>query len=300
MKKRILTALLAALLAAFSAAGAAFDAASPYVTDGAGVLSAAENTELADRAAEIAESYNCGVYLMTVDALPEGWDAYEYAVNLYTTYDLGLGKDRDGELLLLSFEDRDYALVYHGWAETAFTDYGRDSVEDAMLDDFRKNDWYGGFRDYLEESAYLLEAARNGSPVDDPNASSGSSYDPYGGYSPNISISDGAGYTESGVSSGNGRRGGLSWGMLLVCVLLPCLISFLICMGLKAGMTSVRHASQAGNYVPKGGFLLRVSSDTFTHATHTRVKVREDPPPQHDSGSTHHSGGEFSGRSGKF
>ena len=49
--------------------------------------------------------------------------------------------------------------------EYAFDDYGQSQVEDSYLDNFRDDDWYGGFSDFLSSCDTLLQQAAQGTPV---------------------------------------------------------------------------------------------------------------------------------------
>ena len=77
-----------------------------------------------------------------------------------------MGEDRDGVILLMSMSDRKYATFFYGpKAEYAFDAYGQELMEEEFLDDFRDDDWYDGFSDYLEVCAEYLERAEAGDPV---------------------------------------------------------------------------------------------------------------------------------------
>ena len=49
-------------------------------------------------------------------------------------------------------------------ANAAFTDYGKYIMQDEFLDNFREDDWYGGFADYIAACGRYLEANANGTP----------------------------------------------------------------------------------------------------------------------------------------
>ena len=69
-------------------------------------------------------------------------------------------------MLLLSMRERDWATFFYGpRAEYAFDAYGQEKLEDAYLDYFRDNDWYGGFSGYINECGRYLDLAAQGSPV---------------------------------------------------------------------------------------------------------------------------------------
>ncbi len=124
-----------------------------------------EWTALETRAEELSTEYACGIYVITVDDFRNyttDEDVYEAAKSLYQEYRLGYGEEQSGELLLLSMEERDYALIAYGYGNTAFTDYGKDRLSEKFLDDFGENSWYKGFSDYLEKSGSMLRQAREG------------------------------------------------------------------------------------------------------------------------------------------
>ena len=251
---------------------AAFEGA--YVLDEAGTLSDAQAQELENQAASIAETYDFPVYVVTVDDFEEyGFeDVYDCAVAFYKESELG----DDGELLFMSMRNRKYALVYHGYGDTAFTEYGRDRLESDMLDRFRNDNWYGGFKEYMDWSEYLLSEAAKGEPL---------GWDEYGDYHPD---DDDYEYDD--------EPGLFEWALTLG---IPLLIAGLVCAGFAGQLKTVREATQAREYAVKGSLKVRHKSDHFTHETESRVKVESDNDSG-SGGSSHHSGGGFSGRSGSF
>ena len=143
-------------------------AANAYVYDEALLVSTSKAQQLDAEAAEISEHYGCGVYIVAVlDYTQYGSDVREAAENYFLARNLGLGADDNGVMLFLSMADRDYALIAHGnMGNGAFTDYGKELLCEEFLDNFRYDDWAGGFADYLSFSEKLLEAYATGTPVD--------------------------------------------------------------------------------------------------------------------------------------
>ena len=251
-----------------------------YVFEEAGTLSDEQSRALENQALSMAQTYNFGVYLVTVDDFTDyGYeDVYDCAVAFYKESELGLGDNQDGELLFMSMSNRKYALVYHGYGDTAFTEYGRDLLERDMLSCFRDNDWYGGFQEYMRWSETLLAEAANGTPL---------GWEEYGDYHPD----DADTYYEEGFDLFD----------LLFVVVVPLLVAGGVCAAFAGQLKTVREASEARQYAVKGSLKLRDKSDRFTHTTETRVKVESDNDSDSGGGgSTHHSGGGFSGRSGSF
>lgn len=91
--------------------------------DDAGLLTEEEADALLDKLEEISERQECEVAVVTVDSL-EGKTSQDYADDFYDYNGYGYGKDDDGILLLISMEDRDYAITTYGFGITAFTDAG--------------------------------------------------------------------------------------------------------------------------------------------------------------------------------
>ena len=166
MKKRICRLLLAFLLVlVFCVSMAAAEQTGAqlyYVTDTAGLLSESEKMLLEKMAESVSQKYGVGVYIVTVedyrDFHSEG--VYKATYTIYHEYTMGEGPNRDGIMLLLSMDDRDWAMFCYGsHCEYAFNSYGQEKLEKVFLDNFGENDWYGGFEDYVKECRVYLEMA---------------------------------------------------------------------------------------------------------------------------------------------
>jgi uncharacterized membrane protein YgcG len=151
----------------------AFAAADAHILDDAGLLTPLQLQELEALAREITEEYEIGIYILTAPdyhTYGEEPQIYDVLWNYYHDNDLGYGADRQGMILMLSMAERDFATFFYGEAtEYAFNGYGQRELENHFLDNFGADDWYGGFRDFLEHSADYMERAEAGDPVrDDP------------------------------------------------------------------------------------------------------------------------------------
>lgn len=261
------------LVGCFAVSAAAIQAQLNYVTDEAGIFSASELTALENRAAEISEKYHFGVYIIT---LPDYRDyttsssVETCAMELYDDNDLGWDSDRAGTMLLLSMEERDYELdFYSSRADRIFTEAGRDRMEDRFLRYFRQDDFYGGFREYLNTCEECLLAAEEGHPV---------------------------GEGESRYSDQDEKPSP-------ALALIPGgLAALLVGIFTSAPMRSARQQRDANQYV-QGRLNLRRRSDMFLNRTVTRRPRNTDPGNSHGSGGSHshsYSSGGHSGRSGKF
>lgn len=298
MKKRLFSLvlillLLAALLpAAFAEQSAAEETEAPvfpYVLDQAGLLSDSQRQTLEEKAAALSEQHQCSLYVVTVeDHTQYNYDVYEAAKGIFQYYDLGWGSEKNGVILLLSMKDRDYAFTGHG--DLGETICGYESswlIEDEFLDNFRNNDWYGGFKDYLDACGKQLTKLENGEDV-----TAGADI---------ITGQDGLDYHSYNNPYASTERSILP--RLLVVIFVPLVVALIVCMSLKGQMKTAREATGADEYLVPQSMKLNVQEDRFTHRTRTQTLIETDSNRGGSSGgggSSFHSGGGFSGRSGKF
>lgn len=277
MKKLILCLLLCAALVSGFALSASADGM--YVSDAAGLLSADELGALDDNAREISEYYNCGVYIVVVDDYTDyvRGSISDFSEAVYKSYNLGMGEGKNGILLSLSMSERDYDLCAYGdWAHYAFTDYGKDKLAGTFLDNFRNNDWFGGFNDYLANSASLMEMAKNGEPLD------------------------------TIVYDEQPRQRGWNPLELGLILLVPCVVAMSVCSVFKAQMKTARRQFFAMPYVDEGSSRLTVNHDQFLSRNVVRTPIPrkdDDDGPRASGGrpgGTSINSGGFSHKSGKF
>lgn len=230
------------------------DADMNYIFDLSDQLSYEEWVELEARASDISQRHGCGVYAAFVDDFTEyggGNDVYKTTYQLYHASELGMGADRDGIIILLSMDDRDYAMfVYGDHAEYAFDRYGQKELEDAFLGYFGDNDWYGGVSHYLDICDEYLTRAEEGKPV---------------------------------------RKNTLP--MYLIVVAASCAIAGGICLMLKWQMKTVHKKAEANEYVAAGGLNLTKQYDRYTHTTETRRKIHDDSDSNSGTSSCSGGGG---------
>ena len=227
-----------------------------YVIDTVPLLDDGEWNRLEDMAEMVSTRYGCGVYMVTVDDYEDygSGDVFDVATQIYHNDDngFGVGTGRNGIMLLLSMDDRDWAMFVYGEnAEYAFNSYGQEQLEEVFLDNFAGNDWYGGFSDYIEACGEYLAKAEAGKPV----------------------------------------RANPLWGIGLSTGL-SCLVALAVCMVMKRKMKTARQKIEADAYISDGGLMLIASHDHYTHTTETSRKI--------ERSSSSRSGGDGSGRSGKF
>lgn len=296
MKKRLLSLLLIALLlvlllpAAFAADNVASESAEdfPYVLDKAGLLRDSVREALEETARSYSEAHHCKLYIVTVQDHTEfDYDVYEAAKGIFLHYDLGCGETREGILLLLSMAERDYALIGHGVQGEAVCGYESSwIIEDAFLDNFRNDDWRGGFADYLDACDRQLTKLEDGEDITE---------------GADIIVGDDGleyhSYNQPGAQEKNWLVRGLTT------IFAPLIAAFGTCATFKAQMRPPKEARHADAYLVPRSMDLRVKQDLFINRTETRTLIESDSGSRGSSGgggSSFHSGGGFSGRSGKF
>ena len=129
MKRKISIVMLVIVLVSLLAVPGYAAQDAEYVVDDAGFLSETEWVRLEAAAAQVSESYDCGVYIYTVpdlEALGYGSDPYVAAYSHFYDAGLGLGADDNGIIVFISAQYMDYAVFVRGEdAEYAFDEYGQ-------------------------------------------------------------------------------------------------------------------------------------------------------------------------------
>ena len=276
MKRKVFCALSAlVLLVCFLCVPAFAEETENFVYDTTGMLSSDEVVQLNEAAKSVSLEHGCGVYIAVFDDMTEyGYNYIEsFAEAVYKEWSLGIGEEENGICLVMSMAERDYDLCAYGEvAHTAFTDYGKEALADEFKDNFRRDDWAGGFSDYISECDYMLRRAEQGDPVD--------------------------------VSYGGSYVVQRSFGEKLVKSILPGLVvgviaAFIYCTSLKTKMKSAKIAREASAYIAPQGIWMQAEEDVFTHTTVTRQRIERDHDRGSHGGTSVNSGG-FSHSSGKF
>ncbi len=261
----------------------------PHVLDNAKLLSGSRREELEQKAAALSEQHQCALYIVTVeDYTSLSYDVYEAAKGIFTHYDLGLGEERNGVLLLLSMKEHDYSFAGHGTLGETICGYESSwLIEDAFLDNLRDGDWAGGFSDFLDACGDQLTKLEKGEDV--------------GEGAEILQAPDGLEYHAYNYPYAERERSIVP--RLLAVILIPLAVALAVCSVFKAQMKTAHEASDADEYLVPHSVRLRIREDRFTHRTETRTRIDTDSGPRGGSsggGSSFHSGGGFSGRSGKF
>lgn len=232
MKKFIHLILTVCLIGIISFSSFASDM---YVYDEAGLLEAEELVSLDAEAAEVSEKYGYGIYAVIVNDYQNysTSDIYITATEIYHGLGLGEGDDREGILLILSMNERDYATFFYGENVTyAFDEYGQVQLEDQFLDDFAEDRWYDGFHDYVTVCDEYLGLAAGGNPVRENSAPT-----------------------------------------FVVAIAAAVFLAYVFTDFLKNSMKNVHKGGSVSSYVTSKGLQLTERGDYFLYNTQTRRKI---------------------------
>jgi len=278
MKKKIGTIFFALLLSVLMTVQAQALSDLQRFVDEAGLLTGSEGSDLLDQLNEISERQQVDVVVVTVDSL-EGASATEYADDFYDLNGYGFGDEGDGILLLISMEERDWAISTSGFGITAFTDAGLEYLSDMIIGDLGDGDYAWAFTTFAEMCDDYITQAKTGEPYDADHLPK----DPF------------------------------ALVFYLAVALAVGFVIALIATGImRMKLKSVYSQTEADSYVKKGSLKLTTNTDLYLYKD---VKRRERPKEEKEDhsdnmrssgssgGSTTHkssSGKKHGGASGKF
>lgn len=268
MKKRILSITTVLLLAVMFAAVPAFASLSGnfLCVDPQYVISDEDLNALGEKMEEISERQECEVVAYTTDSF-DGQTATEYADDYFDDFRYGYGEDRDGILLVVNTEDREWAISTHGdFGIAAFTDAGQEYIMDQVLTYLAEDDYAGAFDKYATLCDEFLTQAHTGEPYDKGNLP--------GQEKGIIIILD-----------------------IIVGIIIGVVVGLLIVGRDKKALKTVRRETEAKNYLRDGSLNVVVRRENFLYNTVDTIRKEKN-----EGSSTHtsSSGERHGGSSGKF
>ena len=164
----LVSLLAACLLLALSLAPGAL-AKDSYVLDDYGLYDSSTRQELEQSASQLASTYGVAPYLVVVDDIGSQ-TVRSFAESYWLDHELGIGSDASGIMFLIAVDSRDYVTITHGTGIYAFTDYGIEQLEDAVVSYLGDDEWEDAAECYYEQcSSILAFCADKGEPFDSHN-----------------------------------------------------------------------------------------------------------------------------------
>ena len=249
------------------------------VVDRAEIIPDEDEKKLLEKCDEISEKHKFEVVIATVNSLGTRTST-EYADDYYDYSGFGLDDERSGILLLISMEDRDWAISTTGNGIPYFTDKGQEYMVSEFKRYLSKGEYYRAFDLYADLCEMFIEEAEGGSPYD-VNHLPEHSLRPF-------------------------REVVFKYLMVVlpISLLAAFLLWLIICTIEKKKLTSVSLAGQADDYIVKDSLNISKRKDTFLYKHTTK---RYNPPSESSGGggggsSSHSSssGSSHGGSSGHF
>ena len=135
------------------------------VFDEADLLSDGEEMTLSSRLEEISHACNAQIVIATIASM-NGGDVDTYVDYVYDTMGFGYGENRDGVLLLVCMDPREYRILSNGYPGTAIGNVEIDTIGSAIVSDLSDGDYADAFGIFADKCAYYLNGHLNGFPFD--------------------------------------------------------------------------------------------------------------------------------------
>lgn len=241
------------------------------VVDMAELLSDSDETALLSKLDEISERQKLDIVVLTVNTL-DGKTPRDYADDFYDYNGYGFGENKDGILLLVSMEDRDWWISTTGYGITALTDAGIEYISKKFLSDLSDGDYAQAFTTYAELCDQFITQAKTGEPYDIGNMPK----EPFN----------------------------VAWN-ILVAFVIGLVVAFVVTNIMKKQMKTVQLKSEANNYVKSNSMIVTENRDLFLYnqvSRRARPKETDNSSGSSGGSSTHtsSSGSSHGGGGGKF
>lgn len=133
------------------------------VFDDADLLTDTEEAALTQKLAEVSGEYSAQILVATIASM-DGGDIDDFVDYLYDTMDFGYGENRDGVLLLVCMDPREYRILSNGFAGVAIDPDDISKISDEIVGNLSDGDYAGAFYEFADECAYYLDGHINGFP----------------------------------------------------------------------------------------------------------------------------------------
>ncbi len=141
------------------------------VYDYAGVMSESAEENISESAKKLIKDSGVDAAICTTNSL-EGLTLPEYAKKVFSDVNAGISKDKDGILLLISFDamhsgkgGREIYFYTNGYAKNGgFNEYGIERISGLVMDKLSGGDYEGACVEWLTLSGKFLKAAKDGKP----------------------------------------------------------------------------------------------------------------------------------------
>ncbi len=268
MKRIISFSVAFILLLMYAVPVFATDGHDPRVVDNAELLTQSQIEELTEKVDEISERQQLDVVIVTTNSI-DGKSPMAYADDYYDYHNYGYGANKDGVLLLLSMEDRDWWISTTGYGITAFTDAGIQLIGNEIVQYLSSGDYFGGFKLFADEADRFITKARTDKPYDVGNLP-------------------------------KAKKKLFDAKAALISLVIAAVIAFVVILSIKSKYKPVKFQPNASDYLVSDSFNLTGAFDNFLYSNVSKT-ARSDSSSS--GGSSTHSGSSgtsHGGGGGKF
>lgn len=237
----------------------------PRLVDNADLLDDEEETALLEKLDEISERQKLDVVIATVESM-DGATAEAFADDFFDYNGYGFGEERDGILLLISMEERDWAMSTCGYGITAFTDAGLNYISGKFTPKLSDGDYSGAFTVFADLCDDFITQAKTGEPYD----------------------------------TGNLPKGTVSPIWIPIDLAIGFAIAFIWGRKKKLDLKSVRRKTTATDYTVPGSMRVTLDRERMVNKMVTTRTIQRDTSSGGSSTHTSSSGTTHGGSSGKF
>ncbi len=236
--------------------------------DLAKIFDGLEREELNEKLDAISYKHKLDITVCFTDSLG-GMAIADYAESLYEKYEFGYGENKDGIMLLISFESNDWYIATRGYAVKAFTDSGIQYIGEKIKPDLADGYYYDVVDTYIEICDRFITDAKNGNPY--------------------------VGSADANTTDDDGSV--LPAPMWILVSIGTGIVAALIVVGsMRKKLKTVTMQSEANNYLRNGSLNITESNDIFLYSNVTRSAKPKNDSSTHESSS----GNTYGGGGGKF
>lgn len=165
MKKRILL-LLSMLLMCFSFSITVFAAQDTQrLFDDADLLTNSEERKLTKQLDRVSEEYEVDILILTIDSI-EPYSADQFIEFFYDENNCGYGENRDGVLLMVAMNEREYRILSNGIGADAISSADIEDIGDSVAYYLSDGEYAEAFDCFIDECEYQINGEINGFPFE--------------------------------------------------------------------------------------------------------------------------------------
>ncbi len=237
--------------------------------DLAKVFDGLEREELNEKLDEISYKHKLDITVCFTNSL-EGKTIADYAEALFEKYEYGYSENKDGVMLLISFENNDWYIATKGYAIKAFTDTGIQYIGEKIKPDLADGYYYDVVDTYVAICDQFITDAKNGNP--------------YGGTTNTDTAEEDKSLLPPPM-----------W--ILISIGVGVIVALIVVGSMRKKLKTVTMQSEANSYLRNGSLNITESNDIFLYSN-----VTKSPKSKNDNSNTHESssGNTYGGGGGKF